>query len=444
MRVALVLAAALALLAGCDLPTDPVPSNPYDPLFDGPRIPTSPDSLRLTASTTTSISLAWEDRSSFETAVVVQRSTSATGGGFATIATLPPDATSYTDATITDTRERRYRIVAVSDGEQPAAPSDPIRLQYRNTTLRLSGVGDVPSRGVFSRTGETLYAIGASGVFAVETRSGASLGRLNGAAAVVGDLGGEGVATVSSTVGPTARVQIYDHTAPGALTVLTAGGACLGVAPTTVRVSDDGQTFVAICTEAAGGPSIIGVWTGAGAPARTVALPAGRALSVELSRSGTRAVVAAAPATGTGREVSGLDVAAGTVRWSYRDGAAPTLAPRFSPDGATLLDAEFQTVRLRAADSGAIVVSSPVGAFAAAEELSFSPDGRAVGILYGLSGTVVVAQTADLSLTLRLDQIRASGTRLIDAAGGVVAFRTAGPDADLIRFEAGQNWIVVP
>ncbi len=445
MRLALFALACVTLaVAGCDLPTDPVPTNPYDPLFDGPRIPTSPDSVRLTASTTTSVSLAWADRSSFETAVIVQRSTSATSTGFVTIATLPPNATAYTDATITDTRERRYRIVAVSEGEQPAAPSAPIRLQYRNTTLRLSGVGDVPSDGAFSRTGETIYATGASGVFAADARTGAVFGRLPGAAAVVGDLGGEGVATVSSTVGPTARVQVYDRTAPGALTVLAPGGACLGVAPTTVRVADDGQTFVALCTDATGGSSVLGVWAGAGAPVRTVALPGLRALAVEVSRSGARAAVAAAPAAGTGREVSGIDVATGAVLWAYRDGAAPTLAPQFSPDGALLLDAEFQTVRLRAPDSGAIIVSSPLGAFAAVEELSFSPDGRAVGILYGLSGTLIVAQAADLSLTLRLDQIRASGARLLDAAGGVVAFRAAGPDADLIRFEAGQNWVAVP
>ncbi len=445
MRLTLcALACAALALAGCDLPSDPVPTNPYDPLFDGPRIPTSPDSVRLTASTTTSVTLAWADRSSFETAVVVQRSTSATSAGFATIATLPPNTTTFTDATIADTRERRYRIVAVSEGEQPAAPSVPIRLQYRNATLRLSGLGDNLSRGVFSRTGETLYALGTSGVFAADARSGAALGRLPGAATVVGDVGGEGVATVSSTVGPTARVVIYDQTAPGAQTLLSPGGACLGVAPPTVRVADDGQTFVALCTDAAGAASVLGVWTGSGAPVRTVALPGGRGLAVEMARSGTRAVVAAVPAAGTGREVSGIDVAAGAVLWSYRDGAAPSVAPRFSPDGALLLDAEFQTVRLRASDSGAIAASSPIGAFAAVEELSLSPDGRAVGILYGLAGTVIVAQTADLSLTLRLDQIRASGVRLLDSAGGVVAFRTAAPDADLIRFEAGQNWVAVP
>ena len=53
-----------------------------------------------------------------------------------------------------------------------------------------------------------------------------------------------------------------------------------------------------------------------------------------------------------------------------------------------------------------------------------------------------MARTTDLALTLRLDQIRATAVRLLDG-GRVVAFRVSGGDADLIRFETGQNWIVV-
>lgn len=450
MRLApLVLACALACaaLAACDLPTDPVPTNPYDPLFDGPRIPTSPDSLRLAASTTTSISLAWTDRSSFETAVVVQRSTGAQTASYTTIATLPPNATSYTDAGLTDTRERRYRVIAVLDGGRAAAPSAPLRLQYLRTTQLLGDVGMNLSGGVFSRTGETVYTVGSAGVVAVDARSGTTLGFLEGSATVVGDLGGESVVTVSSTVGPTARVRTFDRTTSGSDVTLQPGGACTSVAPPTVRLSDDRQTAIALCTGPTGQSRLLGVWAGTGGPpVRTVALPGARTLAVDLSRSGASAVTASVQTGENGREIAGIDVATGTVRWSFRDAAQATTltAPRFSPDGALLLDADPQTTYVRAAATGAVIASNAIGVGTTVQALSFSPDGRAVAVTYGLFGTVLVARTSDLALTLRLDEIRTSGLRLLDAAGSLVAFRTAAGESDLLRFQAGQSWTVVP
>jgi predicted phage tail protein len=74
-------------------------SNEASTTTDGPpapTLPTAPTGLGATATSSSSISLTWADNASDESNFVVQRSTTS-GSGFATIATLGANTTSYAD-----------------------------------------------------------------------------------------------------------------------------------------------------------------------------------------------------------------------------------------------------------------------------------------------------------------------------------------------------------
>jgi hypothetical protein len=76
-------------------------SNEASTTTDGPpapTLPTAPTGLGATATSSSSISLTWADNASDESNFVVQRSTTS-GSGFATIATLGSNTTSYADTT---------------------------------------------------------------------------------------------------------------------------------------------------------------------------------------------------------------------------------------------------------------------------------------------------------------------------------------------------------
>jgi hypothetical protein len=84
--------------------SDPIPATP----------PIAPSGLSATATSSNSIDLSWTDNASNENNFVVQRSTTS-GSGFATIATLGTNTTSYADATgLSASTTYYYRVYATN------------------------------------------------------------------------------------------------------------------------------------------------------------------------------------------------------------------------------------------------------------------------------------------------------------------------------------------
>jgi glycosidase len=83
-----------------------------------PTIPSAPTTLAATASGTT-INLTWTDTSSDETSFVLQRSTTS-GSGFADIATIAANTTSYSDSGLSANTTYYYRIKAVNSAGSSA------------------------------------------------------------------------------------------------------------------------------------------------------------------------------------------------------------------------------------------------------------------------------------------------------------------------------------
>lgn len=78
-----------------------------------PTAPLAPTGLTATAISASQINLSWTDASNNETGFVVERST-ASGSGFASVATLGANVTSYSDAGLTNGAKYYYRVKAVN------------------------------------------------------------------------------------------------------------------------------------------------------------------------------------------------------------------------------------------------------------------------------------------------------------------------------------------
>lgn len=436
---------ALGPLAGCDLPGDPVPTNPYDPLFDGPRIATSPTDLMLVDGAASAVTFSWTDQSSFETGFAVRVRTG-TGTGFSTIATLPPNTTTYTDAGLQSTADRSYQVVALLDSGRNGAPSEPLDLRFIREQTVLSALEEAApgvTDAVFSDGGGVLYARTPDAVWAADARSGAVLGSLGAATEIANVTGGERIAVVAPAEGRAVTVLTYARASLQSTARLAPGGACAGVALRAVRVSADGQTIAALCDDASGSASVLGVWGAqGGAPRRTVALPATRGVLVRLSPDGTRAVVSSALAAG-GRTLIGVDAAAGTVLWTETstDGADFDLA--FSPDGGRIFDGTPRRLRLRSAATGEVVVSTE-GASSRPSQPSFAPGGMWLGVVFADQGRVSILGAAALDETFELAPGRVQGLRLLGASQAVVFVNRSGGGARYLveRYDTAAGWEV--
>src|SRR5262245_52442536 len=73
---------------------------------------TAPSSLRVTATTSTTIDLVWADNTTQEAGYSVERSQSATSG-FVTVASLTQNATTYRDSGLASSTHYYYRVRAV-------------------------------------------------------------------------------------------------------------------------------------------------------------------------------------------------------------------------------------------------------------------------------------------------------------------------------------------
>ncbi len=83
-----------------------------------PPAPTAPTALKATATSTSTIALAWGDASTNETGFKVQRSTD--GKTFVALATTAANATSYNDAGLAATTTYSYRVAATNAGGDSA------------------------------------------------------------------------------------------------------------------------------------------------------------------------------------------------------------------------------------------------------------------------------------------------------------------------------------
>lgn len=78
-----------------------------------------PSNLTAAAASSTSITLSWKDNATGEDGYRIERKVS--GGSYATIKTLGPNATSYTDSGLSPSTTYFYRVIAYNDiGESPS------------------------------------------------------------------------------------------------------------------------------------------------------------------------------------------------------------------------------------------------------------------------------------------------------------------------------------
>lgn len=425
MRLARLAFAALlcAALAGCDLPTDPVPTNPYDPLFDGTRTATPP-TLTLAPSAGATVTVRWEDPSSFESGYRVERRSSLSGSAFTIVASLPADATEFTETGITDSEERQYRITTLTAREGSSAPAL-LMLRRRRADVAVSGLG-VVATGVtttlFSADGTLAYVFSDAGTYVIDTVSGTVAGALLEAVAPVGTLGGARVAAlrVRSTFG--VEVGIYEGAAIQRVVTLSpsADAACPELIPATLVVAAGGEAFAGVCGQFGTASRTVAVWTGAGGtPARLIVAPGNLAVALDLSADGGRVAVTAT--AGSGRAISVFDARSGAALWSATDSRTAGVPLRFSPDGQQVLDAGPAEARLLAAATGA-VLSTQRAAGSLGGTVAFSPGGQSVAVPTGQIGTVVVMRLPDLAVTNLIRDTRAQGFRLL-AADVVVGLR---------------------
>ena len=449
-RAAAAWAALLLAATGCDSATDSaanfVPTNPYDPLFEGTRIATAPSDLTLVPSAGTSVTIRWTDRSSFETGFRIERGASLLSSQFSLAARVAANTTEFTETGVTDSQERQYRIVAAADGETISVPSAILRVRRRQRVQTVLAVGPSVSRAVFTLDGERVYAFSSGNATALSTQTGLPEGTLFGAIAPVGVLTGGRLAALSSTTPTAVSVGIYGGTAlERTVTLAPAGAPCPQIVAGSVVVSADAQVFAALCSAPGADSRSVAVWgASGGAPSRVVTAAGVRALVLALSPVGRRLVVSAVSATG-GRELSAHDAATGAALWSTRDVRAADAPLRFSPNGERLFDGATGLLRLLASATGGVLAqqSDPPDRV---QDIVFSPDGESVAVVTTSTATVTVLRTSTLAQTYRLRETRTTGVQLL-GSGVVIGFRgtTSGAVAyDVVRWDPQAEWEVVP
>jgi hypothetical protein len=103
----------------------------------------APTALSATADSFEEISIAWTDNATNENNYVVERSLSATTG-FASIATLPANSSSYTDNTVDEGTTYHYRVKAINGVNQDS--------DYSNTSSAATPLETVPAPSTLSAT----------------------------------------------------------------------------------------------------------------------------------------------------------------------------------------------------------------------------------------------------------------------------------------------------
>ena len=426
-------ALAVSALAGCEMPTAPEPTNPYDPAHDGLRVATAPSDLRVAESSPASISLAWTDNSSFETGVLVERAMAVpfnVGLRFETLAVLPPDATTYTDVVESDV-SRRYRVTALAADDRDSAPSPSLLLRYPVERIPVDPlVAGTFAEARFSPDGATLYGRSSGGVVAVDARTGRLLGRFDGAFGIAGFLADGRVAVHFPPSGSAVLVRLYRGVVLESAVTLAATACSVRAV---VVVSADGSRAVAPCSFG----SAVQVWQLSEPLAPSLvfvgASSGPTAVVVGLSPDGRRLI------SGAGGETVAFDLDTRAVLWR----AAVTVnGAALSPDGRLLLVSNgLERVALRDAATGAVLAD-------AAGYVSFSRfAGDGASVLFSAPSNPTafgspghrVARTPDLATLATL--VRADPTRASPIPGGAVALDfERSPQVDILRWDFSRGW----
>jgi len=124
---------------------DTPPQDPTPAYFEGfnTTIPASPRGLTATVASPGTIEIAWEDRSVNEAGFIIERRT-ASGGGFAEIAVIDANATSYTDIGLPPSTTFEYRVRAynASGVSAPSAAASATTLDPPSTTPPIADLSD--------------------------------------------------------------------------------------------------------------------------------------------------------------------------------------------------------------------------------------------------------------------------------------------------------------
>lgn len=103
----------LLLLTGCEYPTEPQNSNPYDPKRGMDAVPNRPTDLFMLASSASTVTLSWTDHSSFENAFWIERAT-APSLEFEKIDWVKANVIAFTDSSVSKSRCYFYRVLALN------------------------------------------------------------------------------------------------------------------------------------------------------------------------------------------------------------------------------------------------------------------------------------------------------------------------------------------
>ena len=146
--------------AGCEVPDTLDPTNPYDPKAEN-RIVTGPIRLEVGATSPTSVTLSWRDRSSFEAGFEIQEVVDGYPNPsvkiYKSVAAVPRDEVSHVLGGLTGTADLRFRVVATDAEEQWSAPTNEIALRYPREQVQLPSGGQGNIAASFAIGGETMY-----------------------------------------------------------------------------------------------------------------------------------------------------------------------------------------------------------------------------------------------------------------------------------------------
>lgn len=417
-------------LAGCELPTTPEPSNPFDPAFEGARTATPPSDLRMTGSALTSIALAWTDNSSFETGIRVERATVPDYGygdpTYETVAVLPADATAYTDTSVDSDGPFRYRLVALVAGGRDSAPSAVLALRYPTERVLLDpAVGPWVRAVRVAPDGEAIYMSTETDVVVVDARTGRLVSRIVGFEGVAGFLTDGRVAVYSTSYYSPARVRFYRGIALESSVTLGSAG-CEPSVGAPVVVSADGTRVVAACAFR----NAVGAWRVA-----SPGVPVVFALSADGSGF-TPFVAGVSPdgrfaVAGSPAETVGLDLDGGGERWRAPVSASYAV---LSPDGQSLLARRgAERVAVLDAATGAIRAEAD-GLLPAA----FRADGQTVvHRARDYFSESQIARTSDLAPVFLLAQGFTSSPALTPTGALDLSYENP---REIVRWDFGRAW----
>ena len=420
----LVAALLLVVLGGCDS-QPPEPSNPFDPAFAGERVATAPSDLRLEASTATAITLAWTDNSSFESGVRLERAF-ATGLGiepvYAPVATLPPDATTYTDTT-RSTEARSYRVVALAPGGTDSLPSDSLFLRFPLHRVQVDPLADFDS-WTFAADGARMYGYATSGIVTLDAETGERLGEYPNAGGFAGVLAdGRVVVYLREQYGDVV-LEVYRGFVREQ-TIRLGTHVCFVDEHVPVWLSGDGTRAAAACAF----DGSFGVWNvpAPHLPPTVIQIsPSGGSIVVAgLSRDGRFAIA------GSNGETVAVDLQAQTVLWRA-PGTGPQAATLSPDDRRVFVYGPGGSVSVLDAATGMVLASAPGSPY----DGHFAVDGTRVS--YGSGGAVQVARTDDLAPIFRVVGASARASALLPNGLRFVN-RT-----EIVTADFSSRWEVVP